>query len=1206
LRRWEQAELSAVEISVRGEHFLVCTVRGILDWHRGFKPMTQKSLPCLLSVFLPILCLPCQSMAQTTTSGALTGVVTDQTNAVIPNAEVELRDVAKGTMRSTRTDSEGLYQFFFLAPSKYTLHVTHDGFRQERRTVDVLLGPPVTVNVGLTIATATNEVRVTDEAPRINAENGDVSGTINQKQVSELPNQGNDLTNIVQLAPGALMNTDNNFSYPFSILGMPGGSYYYTIDGMSDTNNWGNSQQVGSLDLTLGQNQIQEATVVTTGYSGQFGGAAGGNINYLTKSGSDEFHGNAQYFWNGSVLNANNYFLKAAGGARPFDIANQWAGSLGGPIRKNKLFFFLNHEGLRIVLPQVFVMQVPSPQMETATIANIESKFGVGSASDKFYHQVFNLYDAALRSTPPLPGNFTDPLACLGFQDPNDPNGPGHGNVPCAVHFLSVRGRPSQEVLTSGRLDWNISTADRVFLRLQYDTGHSAISVDSISPVFDVEARIPWWQGQIVETHSFGSSAASQFLVASSSYIESYKMNNPTQALAALPTSIQFGLQAQFNNLGQGGYLNPLGTVNESRHTQLSEDLMKTWRRHKFGFGANLELINWHVFVYSPEVIGILFPQTLDAFFQGGVDPNSPNTDFTLLWQSFPAALSQRMAFHNFALYGQDEWHARKNLSFTLGIRAEHQSNPTCEQACFARAPGPFQSVSHDPSEPYNQAIVLSHQAFPSIDNILWSPRFSFAWQPFGVSQGSVLRGGVGIFYDSNPGFLVYTFSVEPPLVNTYIVTGDNLAPGETTSLFKDAADSNTAFVNGFKAGQTLAQIQAAVSSVNAAGFSPPAMSTPDGVAHAPQFQKWSLEWQQAFGVHSLINVGYFGHHGIHGLVTDANANAWGFGLLSPGLCTTPEVPPCADPRFSEVSAIAWDSISNYHGIVTSFQHRFSRWTSGVFQLNYTLGHALDEVSNGGVLPFTGASNIFPQDARHLRRGYGPAEYDVRHSLNANYVWELPLKSIFHGHAPALLTTGWEVAGTVFARSGFPYSVFDSVKMGQLFQQNLFGPVYAVPIGPLGPDPSCGKGAGFTNPVHPCQMPQVLPGGVTPNPQARFVQAGCESGFDAGNLGSACDGPAVAFAQGRNRFRGPGYFNSDFTILKNTKLPGWEKASLTLGFQFFNVFNHPNFGLPSNDIADPQFGEIFGQAAPFANLQGNNTGADNARRLIQLKAQLQF
>src|SRR5262249_3130174 len=163
--------------------------------------------------------------------------------------------------------------------------------------------------------------------------------------------------------------------------------------------------------------------------------------------------------------------------------------------------------------------------------------------------------------------------------------------------------------------------------------------------------------------------------------------------------------------------------------------------------------------------------------------------------------------------------------------------------------------------------------------------------------------GGIGIFYDANQGYVAYTFSSEPPFVNSYAVFGDNLAPGETTSLFKDAYDSNTAFVNGFKSGLTLAQIQAAVLKVNQAGFSPPTIFTPEGVAHSPQFQKWSFEFQQSVGSHSSINVGYFGHHGIHGLVSDANANAWGFGTLPAGLCSTPAVPPCADPRFSQVSA---------------------------------------------------------------------------------------------------------------------------------------------------------------------------------------------------------------------------------------------------------------------------------------------------------------
>jgi len=138
------------------------------------------------------------------------------------------------------------------------------------------------------------------------------------------------------------MNTDNGFGSKFSILGMPGFSYAFTVDGVSITENTLNIVRGGPLGLTLGTNQVQEATVVTTGYSGQFGNAAGGNINYVTKSGSNAFHGNAQYYWNGTVLNANDWFNKAFGGSRPLSIANQWAGSMGGPIRKDKLFFFFD------------------------------------------------------------------------------------------------------------------------------------------------------------------------------------------------------------------------------------------------------------------------------------------------------------------------------------------------------------------------------------------------------------------------------------------------------------------------------------------------------------------------------------------------------------------------------------------------------------------------------------------------------------------------------------------------------------------------------------------------------------------------------------------------------------------------------------------------------------------------------------------------
>jgi hypothetical protein len=167
--------------------------------------------PSLLIVMGLLLLLPLSRVliAQTTNTGGLTGVVTDQSGAVVPDVDVEIKDNRKGNVQPTKTDREGVYRFFFLAPSPYTLTVTHAGFRQERRAVIVLLGPPGTVNVALEIAKTSSEITVTGEAPFVQAENGDVSTTLNQKQISEVPNPGNDLTYIVQTAPGVIMNTDS-------------------------------------------------------------------------------------------------------------------------------------------------------------------------------------------------------------------------------------------------------------------------------------------------------------------------------------------------------------------------------------------------------------------------------------------------------------------------------------------------------------------------------------------------------------------------------------------------------------------------------------------------------------------------------------------------------------------------------------------------------------------------------------------------------------------------------------------------------------------------------------------------------------------------------------------------------------------------------------------------------------------------------------
>jgi hypothetical protein len=1189
---------------LRARHELADTEE-LEDWNRGCALTHLRYVILLFLILLLVLCSSNRSSAQTTTSGALTGVVTDTSSAVVPGTKVEINDNAKGTIQATKTDREGVYQFFFLAPGRYALTLTHDGFRKETRSVSVLLGPPVTVNVTLELASESTTVKVRGDAPLIQAENGDLSTTVSQREISENPNPGSDLTYIAQTAPGMVMNVENQFGANFSSLGMPGTSNLFTIDGLNQNDNGTNIPLVGAAFLLLGLNQIQEATVVSTGYSGQFGGAAGANVNYVTKSGGNEFHGNAQYYWNGRVLNANDWFNNEFGTPRPFDIANQWAGSSGGPIKKDKLFFFFDTEGLRLLIPQLFDVVLPSSQFEAATVANIDSKFGSSSASDAFYKKIFNLYNGAPGADKAIAGSFSDPLGCT--QQFVGPNGLGT-SVACAVHFVSQRSRITDDTLLSGRVDWTPREEDRVFLRLQYDFGHNSFYDDPISPLFDATHDQTWWQGGLTETHTFNSSTASQFVLAGMYFADTNELKNPSKALAALPAILNFNIANTFSSMGAFNSL-AYPTGRPTTQYQVAEDFVKTWQNHKFGIGARFERIDWTNKSYTLNSVGTLIPLTLDAFYQGGVDRASPETNFTQLSQSFAAEVSERIGFYNLEFYGQDEWHARPNLVLTLALRTEHYSNPVCRRGCFARLAGPFDSISHDPDQPYNQAILVNQkQAFQGTDSVEWSPRLSFAWQPLGVVHNTVIRGGVGIFHDPVPGNLAQSLSSNPPLLNSYLIIGDNFTPNEKTSLFKDAVASNTAFVNGFAAGQTLAQIQATISSVYPPGFSPPAINVPERKTHSPQYQRWSFELQQAFGVGTWLSIGYFGHHGIRELAQNPNANAYGFGSLPPGQCTSPPVPPCADPRFSEVTEINTNAVSNYNGMVISFKHQFTSWAQGTFGVNYTYSHTFDEVSNGGLLPFTYSSAPYPQDPNNLRGGYGSADYDVRHSFNANYVWELPVKAALRGHGSDYLVTGWQVSGTIFARTGFPYTVFDSTMSSTLAKNNYFGLLYAVPVGISISETSCGGRAATPLAPNPCQPPQVLANG-NPNPNAAFVQANCETGFNSGHLPGPqgpCNGPIVAFAQGRNRFRGPNYFNTDFALMKNTRIPGWDKGALGIGIQFFNFFNHPNFSLPDNGISDQTFGQIQFLEQPPTSILGAGLGGDVAPRMIQLKLQLQF
>jgi hypothetical protein len=393
--------------------------------------------------------------------------------------------------------------------------------------------------------------------------------------------------------------------------------------------------------------------------------------------------------------------------------------------------------------------------------------------------------------------------------------------------------------------------------------------------------------------------------------------------------------------------------------------------------------------------------------------------------------------------------------------------------------------------------------------------------------------------------------------------------------LFAQAAADNAGLINGFKNNQTLAQIQA-----NVPAFVPPSLFSANKQTRIAQFQKWSLEIQQEVGKNSSFDIAYNGNHSIHDLVDRNGVN----GFCSPGVGQCATVPnfvglPAApfDPRFGTVSLLDTSGISNYEGVTLSFKHNINGgWGKGVLLTNYTYSHAFDDVSNGGNpnVFFSGTSITSAINPFNIGQNYGPSDYDVRHYFSASYVWDLPVRRALLGHGWAPLVDGWQVSGTIFARTGLPYSVFDGGLDGLLSAQGFGGSVLPQFLG--GPTSSCGEGA--ASGAAPCLT------------TAQFAPSLSEKNFIGGL---------------RNIFRGPNYWNTDFTAQKQTKIPRWEKGQFGLAFQFFNLFNHPNFNLPNNNLTGA-LGSIASAVSEPTSILGSGLGGDASVRIIQVKTTLTF
>jgi hypothetical protein len=1138
-----------------------------------------------------------QAWAQGETTSAVLGQVTDPTGAAVAGANVTITNRDTGLKRTARTDDAGRFNFPQLVPGAYIVQAEASGFGPASvSNVVAGLGQKQSVTLTLKVAQSQQSVEVSSVAPILNPENANTSTTLDARALENLPNPGGDLTYPLQFAPGALINTagsSNDFvggtngygNVEFN--GLPALSNGYIVDGLETNDPLTNLNSGLSTNLVLGMNSISEVTVNTLSYSVDQGRYGASQVNYVTKSGTNQFHGNLYELWNGAALNASDYFLNATPGAqKPNSVVNHFGGSLGGPIIHDKLFFFVDAEWVRIALPIFSTITVPSPAFQQyvpqqLTLGGTDSVTGSHYAPTPqqvpFYQKMFALYGDTSGT----------PLAVLGCSFNSDgttaagspPNGNGCANRRGVSHSSD-----DHEQVQTVRIDYNISPDDSAWFRFQADTGVQAAWTDPINPIFNAISPQPLYSFAAGYTHVFSQNLVNYFNPAFSWYSSIFAPSDFQQTLSAFPIVLQgIGANAPFTTIG--GLDNTWPQGRRATRFFINDNLAWSHGPHELRFGTNIRVFRLNDYDFGEGTVPTVTYTTLPQFIYGVASTAS---------KTFPTSAIEPFNFLNLDFYAQDTWRLRPSLTWTIGLRDTYNSNPLNPHYQVARLNGSFYSISHDVNQPLNQAIQtgLGH-LFDSTPVAILQPRTAFAWQ---FQRDTVLRAGFGVFSDILPGSVADVIGMNPPYGQTVqggllgTVGGTAIAPGVPNSAIDATIAANQRFSTGFAQGQ----LSCASAPSNPSTCLPPVAITavPNGTLHAPYFMQWSLGIEHQIGKTGSVQAQYVGTRAVNQpYLTQVN----GYQTVCPGCFAPFPYGQSTDPRFGAVTQFSTGANSHYNGLQLTAMTRMTHGFQG--QINYTWGHCLDTVSNGGFLQFSSGGILSPLPG-DLARDYGNCDYDIRQNLTAQYTYVLPFK--VQNNALGYFVNGWQISGTVFWHTGVPFSVLStpySANGNGIVQGS--GPQFASIL--PGVDPYC----------HHCVIPGVTQPGTIQwlNPDA-FVSAVDPStgACNGGDTAQTCQFGNLA----RNALRGPDFFWSDLYITK--WFPLSERLKLRFDAQFFNVLNHPNFGLPSNVLAgvpgnratQTGFGALTYTTSPPTGLLGVGLGGDSSPRMIAFQVRLEF
>jgi len=1151
------------------------------------------------------------ALAQAQYGASLQGTVTDKTGAVVTGAKVTVTNQATGATQTTETSGSGLYRVARLTPGQYTVDVESGGFRKSHLTnVQVEAESVRGLDVTLETGASQESVTVTSAGSGVQSETANIEGGITAMQIEELPQFGRDPFELLRLAPGVFGDGARNGLGQAQLLpngAGPGGSNNSLYQVENQTQVSANGQRVsgnnflidgvdvnsltwgGASVVTPNQESVAEVKVTSTSYSAEDGRNSGAQVKVISKSGTNQFHGSAFFKYGEPGLDAFNRFngfingFERAPTTRVSNKSRNYGGSIGGPIVKNKVFFFFSIEGEHDNLSDVNVGYVETPEFRQALLASragsvaaqvlsasgvvpqVKQYFG-GSCGDIVGWDPVNNpgicqvipagagTQGGLDLGSPVPiTDPTDPYVPLSYSSTtmgNSFNGNGLDGTPDVVQALLVNPTHHYGAQYNGRVDYQ--RGNHLFAVSTYITkaDNLTTSNDQFRPM-----------GGILNKPTNPAGTLLWNWTVSPTLLNEARLNFSRFSYDEVSTNsvVNFGIpevqvEGVFNtgprlDFGVKRGNNTPGVLSQNTYA-FRDTLSKVIGRHalKFGFEVRKEQNNNNEIglarpVYSNVRLWNFFNSA--PIFEG-VDVN-PLT-------GLPDPTQRYLRTSDYAVFGQTDWKVRPNLTLNLGLRWEYYTPITEKQGRLTQLDlGPIGNPS--------PVIHVVSQLYPP-DRNNFAPRIGFAWSPEKYNSKMVWRGGVGVFYNRFEGAAFGPMRENPPFHAAF-----NFCCGTSRK------DFSTPFLDGiilYELGTTHSPLSFPVNPKLAVGVDPvtnfplscnslpvgcfvQVYSTPNKMPN-PYTYVYSLETEYQLAPRTTFTIGYAGSFGRKQLrIYDLNQVRDDLSLQH-----------LVNPNFF----IQPDVNSNFNSLNARFAKTFARGFQ--FDAKYRWSKSMDQSSFGA--PDAAANETFPRD---LRTEYGPSDYDVSHFFVGSGIWELP---ILRGRHDLLGKTlgGWQITGIFTARSGFPWTPTGGCNQTP-------GNEFICPFRPV--TFTGGNGTSTSNDTF------LKPNGDFPGGGLKYFSL-CQNG----GTGVLCR-PAV----GRNSFRGPRYQSVDMTLGKNTPFPFLfgEQANLEIRANFFNIFNKQNlapfgFNTPSTTID----GQYFGSAEP------SNGGL--AGRVIEFQTRLTF